>query len=230
MEIDAAHAARHQEVEPGSYVTVAVSDTGHGMDEDTRGRIFEPFFTTKAVGEGTGLGLAMVYGFVKQSGGHVEAASEPGHGTTFRILLPRVFDAEVSPAPPEEAAPIPRGHETVLLVEDEEVVRNLSRRILQSAGYTVLVARHGPEAILLAGQHEGPIHLLATDLVMPRMSGLELASQLAQTRPDTRILLMSGYPNEAVISHGVPPAARLLQKPFNGGALARAVRQALDSD
>jgi PAS domain S-box-containing protein len=230
VEIDAAHAARHQDVEPGSYVTVAVSDTGHGMDEDTRGRIFEPFFTTKAVGEGTGLGLAMVYGFVKQSGGHVEAASEPGHGTTFRILLPRVFDAEATPAPPEDAAPIPRGHETVLLVEDEEVVRNLSRRVLQSAGYTVLVARQGPEAILLAGQHDGPIHLLATDLVMPRMSGLELASQLAQTRPDMRILLMSGYPNESVISHGVPPAARLLQKPFNGGALARAVRQVLDSD
>jgi len=228
VEIDEAYASAHQEVEPGSYVMVSVSDTGHGMDEETRNRIFEPFFTTKAVGEGTGLGLAMVYGFVKQSGGHVEASSEPGRGTTFKVFLPRVFDAEVTSAPAEEMTPIPKGHETVLLVEDEEVVRNLSRRVLQSAGYTVLVARHGSEAILLASQHEGPIHLLATDLVMPRMSGLELASQLSPTRPDMRILLMSGYPNEAVISHGVPPGARLLQKPFNAVSLARAVRQVLD--
>ena len=227
--LDRSYAQQHLEVTAGQYVMVAVTDTGHGMDEDTRSRIFEPFFTTKAVGEGTGLGLAMVYGFVKQSGGHVEASSVPGHGTTFRIFLPRVFDAEATPLPAEEAAPIPKGHETILLVEDEEAVRSLSRRVLQSAGYTVLVARHGPEAILLAGQHDGPIHLLATDLVMPRMSGLEVASQLAQARPDIRILLMSGYPNEAVIRHGVPAAAKLLQKPFNPGALARAVRQVLDS-
>ncbi|HEV8393507.1 MAG TPA: PAS domain S-box protein [Vicinamibacterales bacterium] len=229
VEIDEAYASARQEVEPGSYVMVSVSDTGHGMDEETRARIFEPFFTTKPVGEGTGLGLAMVYGFVKQSGGHVEASSEPGIGTTFRIFLPRVFDAEATPVAAEELAPIPKGHETVLLVEDEEVVRNLSRRVLQSAGYTVLVARHGPEAILLASQHEGPIHLLATDLVMPRMSGLEVASQLSQLLPDMRILLMSGYPNEAVIRHGVPPGASLLQKPFNAVALARAVRQVLDA-
>ena len=230
VEIDEAYASEREEVEPGSYVMVAVSDTGHGMDEETRGRVFEPFFTTKAVGEGTGLGLAMVYGFVKQSGGHVEAYSEPGRGTTFRIFLPRVFDAEATSAAAEEQAPMPKGHETVLLVEDEEVVRHLSRRVLQSAGYTVLVARHGPEAILLASQHEGPIHLLATDLVMPRMSGLEVASQLSQTRPGMRILLMSGYASEAVIPHGVPPGASLLQKPFNAVALARAVRQALDAD
>jgi PAS domain S-box-containing protein len=230
VEIDDVDASVRQEVEPGSYVMVSVSDTGHGMDDETRARIFEPFFTTKPVGEGTGLGLAMVYGFVKQSGGHVEADSVPGVGTTFKIFLPRVFDAEATPSAVEELAPIPKGHETVLLVEDEAVVRNLSRRVLQSAGYTVLVARHGPEAILLASQHEGAIHLLATDLVMPRMSGLEVASQLSQTRPDMRILLMSGYPNEAVIRHGVPPGASLLQKPFNAVALARAVRQVLDAD
>jgi PAS domain S-box-containing protein len=230
VEIDQAYASSRQEVEPGSYVMVAVSDTGHGMNDDTRARIFEPFFTTKAVGEGTGLGLAMLYGFVKQSGGHVEASSEPDHGTTFKIFLPRVFDAEATSAAAEELAPIPKGHETVLLVEDEEVVRNLSRRVLQSAGYTVLVARHGPEAILLASQHEGVIHLLATDLVMPRMSGLEVASQLSQVRPEMRILLMSGYPNEAAVRHGVPPGASLLQKPFNAVALARAVRQVLDAD
>ena len=229
VDIDDVYALTHQEVVPGSYVMVAVSDTGHGMDEDTRARIFEPFFTTKAVGAGTGLGLAMVYGFVKQSGGHVEAYSEPGHGTTFKIFLPRVFDAKVAPAVAEETAPMPKGHETVLLVEDEEAVRALSRRVLESAGYTVLVASHGPEAILMASQHEQPIHLLATDLVMPRMSGLEVASQLTQTRPEMRILLMSGYPNEAAIRQGVPPGARLLQKPFNAVALARAVRQVLDA-
>jgi two-component system cell cycle sensor histidine kinase/response regulator CckA len=230
IEIDEDYASVRDEVEPGSYVMVAVSDTGHGMDEKIRSRIFEPFFTTKDVGDGTGLGLAMVYGFVKQSGGHVEAYSEPGHGTTFRICLPRVFETEATPVAADDMAPIPKGHETVLLVEDEEVVRNLSRRVLQSAGYTVLVARHGPEAILLAGQHEGPIHLLATDLVMPRMSGLEVASQLSQSRPDMRILLMSGYPNEAVIRHGVPAGASLLQKPFNAVALARAVRHVLDAE
>jgi PAS domain S-box-containing protein len=225
--LDERYAALHEDVTAGSYVMVAVSDSGHGMDEATRARIFEPFFTTKATGEGTGLGLAMVYGFVKQSGGHVEAYSEPGHGTTFKIFLPRVFDVEPAP-PPVDDSSIPKGHETVLLVEDEEAVRMLTGRVLRSAGYTVLVARHGPEAIKLAGEYESPIHLLATDLVMPHMSGLEVASQLTQTRPDIRILLMSGYPNEAAMRHGVPPGAALLQKPFNAVALARAVRQVLD--
>jgi len=216
-------------VAPGAYVRGSVSDSGHGMDEATRAHIFEPFFTTKPTGEGTGLGLAMVYGFVKQSGGHVEAYSEPGHGTTFRIFLPRVFDAVVTPQPPDDAATIPKGHETVLLVEDEEAVRTLTGRVLRSAGYTVLVARHGAEAIRIAGEYEGSIHLLATDLVMPRMSGLEVASQLTQSRPAIRILLMSGYPNESAMRHGVPPGAALLQKPFNSMVLARAVRQALDA-
>jgi CheY-like chemotaxis protein len=227
VELDAAYASLHEDVAPGSYVMVAVSDSGLGMDETTRAHIFEPFFTTKPTGEGTGLGLAMVYGFVKQSGGHVEAYSEPGRGTTFKIFLPRVFDAVVT-APVDDTATMPKGHETVLLVEDEEAVRTLAGRVLQAAGYTVLSARNGPEAIRLADEHQETIELLATDLVMPRMSGLEVASQLTQTRPGIRILLMSGYPNEAAMRHGVPPGASLLQKPFNAVALARAVRQVLD--
>jgi len=227
VELDAAYASLHEDVAPGLYVMVAVSDSGLGMDETTRAHIFEPFFTTKPTGEGTGLGLAMVYGFVKQSGGHVEAYSESGRGTTFKIFLPRVFDAVVT-ASADDIATMPKGHETVLLVEDEEAVRTLAARVLQAAGYTVLSARNGTEAIRLADDHQETIDLLATDLVMPRMSGLEVASQLTQTRPGIRILLMSGYPNEAAMRHGVPPGASLLQKPFNAIALARAVRQVLD--
>jgi PAS domain S-box-containing protein len=228
IELDESYTKRLEELTPGSFVMVAVTDSGHGMDEATRSRIFEPFFTTKPVGAGTGLGLAMVYGFVKQSGGHVDVYSEPGRGTTFKIFLPRVFDEGVAPQPVDEALAIPRGHETVLLVEDEEAVRTFTCRVLQAAGYRVLVASHGPEAIEVAGAHDGPIHLLATDLVMPRMSGLEVASQLTQTRHGMRVLLMSGYPNEAALRHGVPPGAALLQKPFNALALARSVRQVLD--
>ena len=227
VELDEMYASLHEDVAAGPYVMVAVSDSGLGMDEATRARIFEPFFTTKPTGEGTGLGLAMVYGFVKQSGGHVEAYSEPGRGTTFKIFLPRVFDAVVT-LPADDTATMPKGHETVLLVEDEEAVRTLTGRVLQAAGYTVLSARNGPEAIRLADEHQDTIHLLATDLVMPRMSGLEVASQLTQTRPGIRILLMSGYPNEAAMRHGVPPGASLLQKPFNAIGLTRAVRQVLD--
>jgi PAS domain S-box-containing protein len=228
VELDESYTKRLEEVTPGSFVMVAVTDSGHGMDEATRSRIFEPFFTTKPIGAGTGLGLAMVYGFVKQSGGHVDVYSEPGRGTTFKIFLPRVFDEREASQPVDEALAIPRGHETVLLVEDEEAVRTFTCRVLQAAGYRVLVASHGPEAIQVAGAHDGPIHLLATDLVMPRMSGLEVASQLTQTRAGIRVLLMSGYPNEAALRHGVPPGAALLQKPFNALALARSVRQVLD--
>ena len=228
VELDESYTKRLEEVTPGPFVMVSVTDSGHGMDEAIRSRIFEPFFTTKPIGAGTGLGLAMVYGFVKQSGGHVDVYSEPGRGTTFKIFLPRVFDERVASQPVDEALAIPRGHETVLLVEDEEAVRTFTCRVLQTAGYRVLVASHGPEAIEVAGKHDGPIHLLATDLVMPRMSGLEVASQLTQTRAGIRVLLMSGYPNEAALRHGVPPGAALLQKPFNALALARSVRQVLD--
>ena len=171
----------------------------------------------------------MVYGFVKQSGGHVEVYSEPGRGTTFKVYLPRVFDAVVTPARRTTPRPMPKGHETVLLVEDEDAVRTLAGLVLRIGGL------HGAGGAQRSGgdsdrrANTGTIHLLVTDLVMPRMSGLELASQLTQTRPGIRILLMSGYPNEAAMRHGVPPGASLLQKPFNAVGLARAVRQVLDA-
>jgi PAS domain S-box-containing protein len=217
------------EVHAGPYVLVSVSDSGHGMDETTKARIFEPFFTTKGPGEGTGLGLAMVYGFIKQSGGHIEVSSDVDQGTTFRIYLPRSAvatpTARLSPASHER----PAGTETVLLVEDEEAVRRLANRVLQSSGYTVLEARNGEAAITVAQEHSGPIHILVTDLVMPRMSGRQLASSMAQARPRLRVLFMSGYTEQAVLRpDGLDPSVAFLQKPFSPSELARKVREVLD--
>jgi two-component system cell cycle sensor histidine kinase/response regulator CckA len=218
-------------VRPGRYVSVWVTDTGHGMDEQTRARIFEPFFTTKPLGEGTGLGLAMVYGFVKQSGGHVEVSTAPGRGTTFTICLPRAEATAPLPgplAPPDRA---PAGTESVLLVEDEDAVRRLAARVLRARGYTVLEARDGEEAERIATEHPGRIHMVVTDLVMPRMSGRQLAGVLARIRPELRILFMSGYTDEAVGRQGVNGAgADFLQKPFSLDELARKVRQVLDAN
>jgi len=230
-ELDEGYAEQHPEVRPGRYVLVAVTDSGQGVDEATRTRIFEPFFTTKQPGKGTGLGLAMVYGFVKQSGGHIEVYSELGHGTTLKVYLPRAEDA--TPSVESARAPLekPRGTETVLLVEDEDAVRALSRLVLQSSGYTVLEARDGQEAVWVAQQHQGPIHILVTDLVMPRMSGRQLADLLAKTMPRMRILFMSGYTDEAMLRHGVLEASvAFLQKPFTPGGLARKVREVLDTE
>jgi PAS domain S-box-containing protein len=229
-ELDTAFALGRTEVKPGRYVLVSVRDTGHGMDEATKARIFEPFFTTKEPGKGTGLGLAMVYGFVKQSGGHIEVQSTPGQGSTFEVYLPRA--AETTPA--SKSSPdmlvAPKGTETILLVEDEDSLRNLSRLILQASGYTVLEARDGQEAIWVAEQHSASIHLLVTDVVMPRMSGRQLADMLAQTRPDLAVLYMSGYTDEAVLRHGVFEAGvAFLQKPFTPIGLARKVREVLDA-
>jgi two-component system NtrC family sensor kinase len=229
-DLDDRYADRHTEVRPGRYVLVAVSDTGHGMDAVTRARIFEPFFTTKEIGKGTGLGLAMVYGFVKQSGGHVEVYSEPGHGTSFKVYLPRAEAVARSAKSSQGIHRVPKGAETVLLVEDEDAVRTLSRLILQSNGYTVLEARDGQEGVRVAQQHAGPIHLLVTDLVMPRMSGRQLADRLTQTRTQIRVLFMSGYTDEAVMRHGVlEPDVVFLQKPFSPISLARKVREVLDA-
>jgi two-component system, cell cycle sensor histidine kinase and response regulator CckA len=229
-ELDHGYADRHAEVRPGRYVLVAVSDTGHGMNASTRARIFEPFFTTKEIGKGTGLGLAMVYGFVKQSGGHVDVYSERGHGTTFKVYLPRAEAAARSAKSSQGALRVPKGSETVLLVEDEDAVRTLSRLILQSNGYTVLEAKDGQEGVRVAQQHPGPIHLLVTDLVMPRMSGRQLANRLTQARPQMRVLFMSGYTDEAVMRHGVlEPDLVFLQKPFSAISLARKVREVLDA-
>ena len=230
VELDAAYAREHPPVAPGCYLLLAVSDTGTGMDAKTKSRLFEPFFTTKERGKGTGLGLSTVYGIVKQSGGYIWVYSEPGHGTTFKIYLPRV-EAKVETAAP---APGPAGSlggsETVLVVEDHGEVRRLTQKVLESRGYTVLVSANGPEALRVAAQHAGPIHLLVTDVVMPGMSGRELGLLLAPRRPEMRVLHLSGYPDESIVHHGVlEPGLAFLQKPFTPEGLARKVREVLDS-
>jgi signal transduction histidine kinase len=229
VELDAAYARKHVGAQTGPHVMLALSDTGTGMDARTQARIFEPFFTTKGPRKGTGLGLATAYGIVKQSGGNIWVYSEPGQGTTFKIYLPRIEEpmerSEVMPSP---AAPL-RGMETILLVEDEDAVRELARDILQARGYTVLEARHGAEALVAVEHHPGPIHLMLTDVVMPEMTGRELADRLAVLRPTVKILFMSGYTDNAVVHHGVlDPGTVFLQKPFSAAVLARKVRDMLD--
>jgi two-component system cell cycle sensor histidine kinase/response regulator CckA len=215
---------------PGPYVLLAVSDTGCGMSEGTQARLFEPFFTTKGPGRGTGLGLATVYGIVQQSGGHIDVESARGQGTTFRIYLPRVEALAPTRKSHQGVRLRPGGRETVLLVEDEAAVRALVRVVLREGGYTVLEARHGVEALRLAEQHTGPIHLLLSDVVMPELGGRELADRLAALRPGLKILYLSGYTDDAVLRHGVQEAeAALLQKPFTPDALALKVREVLDS-
>ncbi len=207
---------------------LAVSDTGSGMDEQTRSRVFEPFFTTKEPGKGTGLGLATVYGIVKQSGGDIRLYSEVGAGTTFKIYLPRVAEM-VSPPEPPASAIAPRGDETVLLVEDEPEVRDLAREILEGNGYTVLQACDAQEAVFMAERHAGPIRLLLTDVIMPRQSGRALVERLRPLRPEMQVLYMSGYTNEAIVRHGVlDPDTLFIQKPFSPAALGHKVRAAID--
>jgi PAS domain S-box-containing protein len=229
VRLDEQYPERHLEVPPGEYVVVAVSDTGQGMDETTLARIFEPFFTTKAAGKGTGLGLAMVYGFVKQSGGHLDVQSKPNHGTTIRLYLPRVADVETALTPPAEEFRVTGGDETILLVEDEEALRTLVRQVLQSYGYTVLEARDGEDGLWMAQQYGSTIHALLTDLVMPRMGGRELAERLSTQRPNLRVLFMSGYSEAPALHRGdLGAGAALVHKPFSPLALARQVRHLLD--
>ncbi len=229
-DLDAAYARRHVGIHAGPHVMLAVSDTGVGMDPETQARVFDPFFTTKGPGQGTGLGLATVYGVVKQSGGHIWVYSEPGRGATFKIYLPRVDQALAAVTSSPGLAELTHGRETVLVVEDENAVRDLARDILRIHGYTVLGARHGREALVIGEQHPGPIHLLLTDVVMPNMSGRELAERLAAIRPTMAVIYMSGYTDNAVVHHGVlGPGTVYLQKPFTPDALVRKIRQVLDS-
>jgi PAS domain S-box-containing protein len=226
--LDAGYAMRHVDVTEGPYVMLAVTDTGSGMDAATQARIFEPFFTTKGPGKGTGLGLATVYGIIKQSGGHIRVYSEPGIGTAFKIYLPST-NVVAQPMSHEIADPLPRGTETVLVVEDEVEVRRLAKEFLEQLGYTVLEAVDAPDALLIAERHMGLIHLLLTDVVMPGMSGRALTTKFTEMRPETRILYMSGYTDDAIVRHGVLDAGvELLEKPFSIEVLAVKARAVLD--
>jgi PAS domain S-box-containing protein len=227
VELDEVYSRQHVGAKPGRYVMLAVSDSGCGMDPETRTRVFEPFFTTKEVGKGTGLGLSMVYGIVKQSGGYIWVYSELGLGTTFKIYLPAT-EAPAESLQPRVAASAPTGTETILLVEDEDGVRELLEEILTAQGYHVLAASRGVEALLISELLDVDIQVLVTDVVMPHMSGHELAMRLRARRPGLRVLYLSGYTDEAIAHHGdIEVDADFLQKPFTRAALATKVRDVL---
>lgn len=217
------------ELQPGEYLLLGVTDTGTGMTEEVMAHIFEPFFTTKGVGKGTGLGLATVFGIVKQSGGNIRAFSEEGRGTTFKIYLPRAQEAPVQPGRTEVEVEMPRGDETIFLVEDDPAVRELTRRVLQAQGYTLLEAQDGSDALRVAADYADPIHLLLTDVVMPNTNGKTLATKLVESRPGLKVLFISGYTDKAIVHHGVlEPGVAFLPKPFSPMVLTRAVRTVLD--
>jgi two-component system, cell cycle sensor histidine kinase and response regulator CckA len=218
------------DVKPGSYVLLAVRDTGHGMDEETQSHLFEPFFTTKEKGKGTGLGLSTVYGIVKQTGGSIVVESRKDQGATFKIYFPLVDQGAPGAAAAPDAEPL-HGRETILLVEDEPAVRGLVHETLRLHGYTVLEARHGIEALMTGAKHQGPIHLLLTDVVMPQMSGPEVAEKIQIVRPGIKVLYMSGYPDHPVFEQGgITRDASFLPKPFTPNVLAKKVRDVLDGE
>jgi PAS domain S-box-containing protein len=229
-ELDARHIPAHNGMQPGKYVALSVGDNGSGMDAETRAHLFEPFFTTKAQGQGTGLGMTTVFNIVKQSGGGMEVHSEPGNGTSVKVYLPRIDQ----PAATETEAPVAkaaRGSETILLVEDEEQVRNLVRDTLRREGYRVLDAPGAAEARRIAGAYQGPIHLLVADVVMPKEGGRELAASLAPRRPTMKVLFMSGYTDQATVDEGLlRGGSAFIQKPFTPSALAGKVREILGTN
>jgi PAS domain S-box-containing protein len=227
-DLDDRYVDTHPSAAPGRYVMLAVSDTGQGMDQGTRSRIFEPFFTTKEQGKGSGLGLATVYGIVQQSDGSIGVYSEPGHGTSFKVYLPTTDAAAPARVSTANSDSTNKGWETVLLVEDEDAVRALAREVLRRNGYVVIEARHGLDALRLAERHPDPIHLLITDVVMPHMSGRELADRFSEVRPAMKVLFMSGYTDHAAMHRHLTPGAAFLQKPFTPETFARKVRSMLD--
>jgi two-component system cell cycle sensor histidine kinase/response regulator CckA len=228
VELDELYAARHHDVRAGRYVLLSFEDTGSGIDAATRERMFEPFFTTKEQGKGTGLGLSTVYGIVRQSGGHIVVRSQVGEGTMFEVFLPRSDAALVEEEQPPSARHTLRGTETILLVEDEEQLRVVVRTILRRLGYVVLDASNGGEAFLISQDHRGEIDLMITDVVMPHLSGRVLAERLKAQRPHMKVLFMSGYTDDAVLSAGVGPEVDFLAKPITPEMLARKVRDVLD--
>jgi nitrogen-specific signal transduction histidine kinase len=225
--LDESYAAERPDVRPGPCVMLAVSDTGVGMTTEVQRKIFEPFFTTKGPSEGTGLGLATSDGIVRQSGGHIAVESTPGHGSTFRVYLPRIEDQVRLEA--DASGSRPTGTETILLAEDEPALRALTREILEDSGYVIIEAGSGDGAMKRAAEYPGAIDLLLTDVVMPRMSGRELADRLARLRPGLRVMFMSGYTDDAVVRHGVlAPSAAFIQKPFGPESLLAKVREVLE--
>ncbi|MBN2467797.1 MAG: response regulator, partial [Deltaproteobacteria bacterium] len=229
VELDEEYARAHIAVKPGAYVMLSVSDSGMGMTQEVRDRVFEPFFTTKEKGKGTGLGLSTVYGIVKQSGGNIWVYSEPGKGTTFKVYLPRVDEplGEIKEKVVEEG--LPRGSETILIVEDGEDVLKLAGRILNRQGYTVLETTNGSEALRICKEEKQPIHLILTDVVMPQMSGRELIERCREVRQDFKVIYMSGYTDNTITHHGIlEKGMNYIQKPFTIEILTRKVRQVLD--
>jgi two-component system, cell cycle sensor histidine kinase and response regulator CckA len=212
---------------PGPYIRLTVSDTGVGIEHEIQGKIFDPFFTTKEPGQGTGLGLATVYGIIKQAGGHIEVESSPNRGAIFRLHLPRIEGLHLDHSPRHSPEPGPRGSETILLVEDEEAVRVFANKALEKQGYTVLEARHGRDALNRLAEHSGPVHLVITDLVMPEMGGSELALEMAREHPEVPILFLSGYSDGELTTRGLGQGGAFLPKPFTSDVLARKVREVL---
>jgi CheY-like chemotaxis protein len=220
----------HPEITPGEYITLEVSDTGEGIDKEVLPRIFEPFFTTKAVGKGTGLGLATVYGIIKQSEGYIYCASEPGAGTTFTIFLPRARGESIEVKKPARESGSLKGNETILVVEDEDAILGLILSILGRSGYKATGARNGEQALAAASRTD-PIHLLLTDVVMPQMSGPDLGRKLQEMRRGTRILYMSGFTDHPAVQQGVRDSlVEMIRKPFTADALLRKIRDVLDGE